>query len=132
MRIKKQAGSQAGWALICGQVNAARVEAHRIHQLLNKVLAIVDKSSHRDHIYQVAGDLIEVIPRRLENLETDLDTAGYALSKMGEDHLKDRLPVSSRALVDETVEGAKAFGAGMQHESMVDRITVAYLARHPR
>jgi len=126
---RKQAGSQAGWALICGQVNAARVEAHRVHQLLNKVLAIVEDSEHKDHIYQVAGDLINVIPHRLENLETNLDAAGYALSKMGEDHLRDRLPVSFRALVDETVEGAKAFGAPMHHEGLVKRLAASYLAR---
>lgn len=112
-----------------GGVNAARVDAHRVHQLLNKVLAIVDHSEAKEHIYQVAGDLIQEIPHRLEVLETNLDTVSYALSKMGEEHLKDRLPLSFRALVEETVEGAKAFGAPMHHESSASRVAHRYLRK---
>lgn len=112
-----------------GGVNAARVDAHRVHQLLNKVLALVEHSKAKDHIYQVAGDLIQAIPHRVETLETNLDTVSYALSMMGEDHLKDRLPISFRALVEETVEGAKAFGAPRHLESSASRVAHRYLKR---
>lgn len=99
-----------------------------MHQLLNKVLSIVDNSSEKEHLYQVAGDLIQAIPNRLESLETILDAAGYALSKMGEDHLKFNLPISYRALVEETVEGAKAFSTPMLHQS-AERVAKAYLKK---
>lgn len=111
-----------------GSVNAARVDAHRLHQLLNKAQALVEHSKAKDHIYQVAGDLLDAIPTRLESLETMLDTVSFALAKMGDDHLKDRLPISYRALVEETVEGAKAFKAPMYHES-ASRVARAYLKR---
>jgi hypothetical protein len=128
MSFSRNAGSQAGWALIAGGVNSARVEAHRIHQLLNKVLALVENSEQREHLYRVAGDLILAIPHRLEQLEGQLDETSYALAVMGEDHLKDRLPLSRRNLVDETVEGAPAFGALMLRQS-ARRIAEQYLAR---
>jgi len=117
MTISRKAGSQGGWALITGGVSAARVEAHRLHQLLNKILKLVESSEKREHLYQVAGDLIVDFPRRLENLEQQLDETSYALSIMGKDHLRDRLPLSRRNQVDETVEGAHAFSVPMLHES---------------
>jgi hypothetical protein len=128
MSFSRKAGSQAGWALITGGVNAARVEAHRLHQLLNKVLALVESSSEKEHLYQVAGDLIMSFPVALERLEQQLDETGYALSVMGKDHLKERLPLSRRNLVDETVEGARAFGVPMVHQSAA-RVAERYLAR---
>ena len=128
MSFSRNAGSQAGWALISGGVNAARVEAHRIHQMLNKVLELVESSPEKEHLYRAAGDLIVDIPRRLEKLEGKLDETGYALSIMGKSHLKDRLPVSSRNLVDETVEGAKAFGVPMRRDS-AHRVLERHVAR---
>jgi hypothetical protein len=113
MSSTKQAGSQAGWALIAGGVNAARVDVHRLHQLMLKVQKLVDTSKEKDHIYQVAGDLLMHIPKVVESIEGQLDETSYALSLMGKEHLKDRLPVSSRAMVDATVEGAAAFGPPM-------------------
>ena len=128
MTIRRKAGSQAGWALITGGVNAARVQSHRIHQLLDKVLKLVETSEEREHLYQVAGDLIVCIPKQLEDLEQQLDETSYALSVMGQDHLKDRLPLSRRNRVDETVEGARAFGAPMLHES-ARRVAQMHMAR---
>jgi hypothetical protein len=126
MSSEKHAGSQAGWALIAGGVNAARVDAHRLHQLLLKVEKLVESSPEKEHIYQVAGDVISAIPQLCEKIETQLDETSYALSLMGKDHLKDRLPVSSRALVDATVEGNAAFTSPMLRGS-ISRVAEAWL-----
>ena len=127
MSFSRKAGSQAGWALITGGVNAARVEAHRIHQLLNKIHALVESSSQKEHLYQVAGDIIMSLPKSVERLEQQLDETSYALSVMGKDHLKERLPLSRRNVVDETVEGARAFGVPMQHAAR--RVAERYIAQ---
>lgn len=127
MHVSRKAGSQAGWALITGGVNAARVEAHRVHHLLNKVLALVESSSEKEHLYQVAGDLIMSLPDAVRKLEDQLDETSYALSIMGKSHLKDRLPLSRRNVVDETVEGARAFGVPMQHAAK--RVLERHMAR---
>jgi hypothetical protein len=128
MSFSRKAGSQAGWALITGGVNAARVETHRLHQLLNKVLALVESSPQKEHLYQVAGDLIVNFPKCVETIEEQLDETSYALSVMGKDHLKDRLPLSRRNVVDHTVEGARAFGVPMPRTS-AERVLEKYLAR---
>jgi hypothetical protein len=128
MSSEKHAGSQAGWALIAGGVNAARVDAHRLHQLLLKVEKLVETSPEKEHIYQVAGDVISAIPQLCEKIESQLDETSYALSLMGKDHLKDRLPVSSRALVDATVEGNAAFSAPMLRGS-ASRVADAWLKK---
>jgi hypothetical protein len=124
----RRAGSQAGWALISGGVNAARVDVHRLHQIVGKVLRLVEQSKDREHIYQVAGDVILGIPQILDRLEQQLDETGYALSIMGKDHLKDRLPLSRRTRVDETVEGAPAFSVSMLKDS-ARRVAERHIAR---
>lgn len=128
MSISRSAGSQAGWALITGGVSAARVEAHRLHQLLTKVLKLVETSPAKEHLYQVAGDIIVDFPKRLEMLEAQLDEINYALSLMGKDHLRERLPLTRRNRVDETVEGAQAFGAPMLRMT-AKRVLHRHLAR---
>ena len=128
MSSKKQAGSQAGWALISGGVNAARVDAHRLHQLLKKVEKLVETSTAKEHIYQVAGDMLSAIPSLVEKIEGSLDETSYALSLMGKEHLKDRLPVSSRAMVDATIEGSAAFSAPMMR-STAQRVAARWLER---
>ena len=123
---KKQASSQAGWALLAGGVNAARVDAHRLHQLLLKVEKLVNTSSKKEHIYQVAGDLLLAIPQMVERIESQLDETSYALASMGKDHLQDRLSISSRALVDATIEGNSAFSMP-QTRSSAERVAAGWL-----
>ncbi len=128
MSFKRHAGSQAGWALISGGVNEARVETHRLRQLVQKALDLVESSSEKEHLYQVAGDVIMAIPSRIQAVERQLDGLGYALSLMGREHLRERLPVSDRAMIETTVEGAPAFKTPMLHES-TQRVAQQYMAR---
>jgi len=104
----KQAGSQAGWALITGGVNDARVEAHRLHQLLSKCMKAVEGSELREEIFSLAGDILVDFPDRLQRLEQYLDETSYALAILGQDYLRDRLSATSRARIDTTVEGVPA------------------------
>jgi hypothetical protein len=128
MVASKKAGSQAGFALISGGVADVRVQVHVLHQLVNKVLRLVESSSAREHLYQVAGDLIMNIPTRISRIEDRLDETSYALALMGEDHLKDRLPLRRRTLVEEAVDGAPAFESGVLRRS-AERVLLRHLAR---
>lgn len=89
-------GSKADWALITESVTAARVEVHRLWHLINRGQKLVETSTHRDHLFQVAGDLIAAVPGRMKQLERDLDRASYALSLIGADQLKKVLPLADR------------------------------------
>lgn len=95
--------SQAAWALLTEGTTAARVEVHRLRHLLMRAMKLVEDSEQKDHIYQVAGDILLALPTRVTALETVLDRTAYALSKMGEEHLRERLPFGERMLVDDAV-----------------------------
>lgn len=127
---QRQASSQAAWALITEGVAAARVEAHRLKHLINRGMKLVEESDHTDHLHQVAGDLIQGAPRRLEKLEMDLDRTSLALSLMGQKFLEARLPLHDKAMVDEAVLPAFG-GGGMRYASVealvMDRLAVRFM-----
>jgi hypothetical protein len=105
----KRGSSEAAWALITEGVTAARLEAHRLRHLMNRGLKVVNESEHRDHLYQMAGDVLVGGPNRMTALEIALDRTALALSKMGEDYLKSRLPIDDKTLVEEAIEPAGGF-----------------------
>jgi hypothetical protein len=122
----KQASSQAAWALITEGVTAARLEAHRLQHLINRGLKLIEDSEHREHFYQLAGDLIVAAPKRLARLEQDLDRTALALSKMGETYLSARLPLEDKTLVEEAVDSA-SFGGGRRKSTPVERVAARWL-----
>jgi hypothetical protein len=116
--VKKEAGSsQVAWALLTEGVTSARLESHRMRHLVTRALKLVEDSPAKEHLYEVAGDIIQAMPTRLEALETDLDRTAYALSVIGEDHLRDRLPLADRKVVDDAVEKAKPLFGPMLNRS---------------
>lgn len=121
MSKKKANSSYASWALIMEGVTSARVEAYRLRHLLNRTLKLVEDSTKREHLYQVGGDIIMGFPQRLHRLEETLDRTSYALSKMGESHLRERLPISHREKVDESIERALPLSPSMRraHQNIV-------------
>ena len=127
-KTRTASNSQVAWALLTEGVVSSRLEVHRIQHLLSRAMKIVDASSEKDHIYQVAGDIIQAIPHRIEQLATVLDRTAYALSVMGEDHLRDRLPFADRMLVDNAVENAVILAPGSIERS-AQRVSFRYIAQ---
>lgn len=125
----KTASSQAAWALITEGVVAARVEAHRLKLLVSRAQKLVEQSDHKEHLHEVAGDLILGVPQRLEALELDLDRTSLALAKMGETFLEARLPLGDKNQVEEAT--MPAFGGSTTRyaaQGAVDRVAARYLA----
>jgi len=110
------------WALLTEGVTAARLEYHRIRHLVNRAMRLVEGSEHKEHLYEVAGDIIKGIPNRLLALETDLDRTSYALTVLGEDFLRPRLALSDRTQVDEAAKDSHPFGMRRVKSSLVDRV----------
>ena len=102
--MQRQSSSEAAWSVLTSNVSEARVEAHRLRHLVNRGLKTIEKSEEKDHIYQMAGDLIGSIPDRLDNLERLLDKTTYALALMGEDFFASRLPLSDKNEVNEAIQ----------------------------
>lgn len=127
MSTKKATSSYASWALLSEGVSSARVEAYRMRHMVNRATEIVEKSVAKDHLYQVAGDIIVGMPQRLDRIEQILDRTSYALAKMGDAHLKQRLPISDRELVEESLDRAEMISPSMSR--MSKRVADMYLAR---
>lgn len=127
---KKTASSQAAWALLTEGVARSRVETHRIQLLVERVMKLVEASDHKEHIYQVAGDAIEAMPKRIDALELALDRTSLALSKMGTEFYDSRLPLSDKVMVDEAIEAAFG-GAQSKHSVQARRVAERYLSVGP-
>ena len=121
----RSASSQAAWALLTEGVAEARVHTHRIRHLTDRAQALVEESPQREHVYQVAGDIIVGLPKRLDELERVLDCTSYALSKMGEDFLRGRIPIEDRTKVEEAVKSSLGFSPGLSRSSEPDPKRVA-------
>lgn len=124
----KEASSQAAWALLTEGVTRARIEAHRLQHLINRASSMVEASDQKEHLYQVAGDIIVALPARLDQLLTALDRTGLALSKMGQEFLESRLSISDKTMVDEAIE--TAFGRSqVRHSDAAQRVAARYLKK---
>ena len=123
----RTASSQVAWALLTEGVTKARLESHRLQHLLSRAKLLVDQSPQKDHLYQVAGDVIVGMPKRLELLQTALDRTSLALSKMGDEFLSSRLTIDDKNMVDEAIEAA--FGGGRRKDSLVARVAQRWLER---
>lgn len=123
MSTKTAGSSQAAWALLTEGVSSARIEAHRLRALISRTLKLIADSDAEEHLYQIAGDLIQAGPEQIEKLERHLDRTSYALSVLGEDTLRETLPLSDRKLVDEAVERASSL------DHMRRSVAAKYLAR---
>ena len=118
----KDATNATEWALLIEAVASARVEAHRLRQMMHRALSLIDSSEKREHFYQIAGDVITSAPDRMTQLERHLNRASYALSEIGSEVLKDSLPLSDRSVVEDGLETAN-----IVKKPSVERVAKKYL-----
>lgn len=121
----KTNSSEVAWALLTEGVSSSRLKAHQLKHLLRRALALVEASEQRDHLYAVAGDLIQGMPSVISALETDLDRTSLALSKMGDDFLSARLPKEDKDTVDNSL--TPAFGGSLSRRSSVESVVSRFL-----
>jgi hypothetical protein len=108
-------------------VTKARVEIHRLRLLLDRANSLVEQSDEKERLWQLAGDLLLGIPERVKEAELALDRTSYALSLMGEDFLRGRLPLEDRNTVD---EGAQPHPMAPK-ESSESRVARRFLKTEP-
>lgn len=99
-------GTPLAWSLLTEGATNASLEAHRLRQMLNRLLVLVEASKKRDHLYEVAGDIIVDFPRHLQNLERHLDRLNYALASVGKKQYRDRISLTDRYKVDYAMQDA--------------------------
>lgn len=123
----KTNSSEVAWALLTEGVSSSRLKVHRLKQMFRRALALVESSAQKDHLYAVAGDVIQGMPSVISALETDLDRTSLALSKMGDDFLSARLPKEDKDTVDNSL--TPAFGGSKSLRSSVNAVVGRFLSR---
>lgn len=103
----KIGSSDASWAILTNSVTSAKVEAHQLGIFFERILKLVEKSNQRDHIHQVAGDMIKSAPETLDRLNTQLDKASYSLALIGSDFFGPKLPLDDKVEVITSVAVTK-------------------------
>jgi len=98
--------------------------------MADRVQAMVDDSEARDHLYQVAGDILQGFPARLSAAERALDRTSYAMTVMGEDFLRGRISLDDREMVDESLKTAP-FAGSRGKESAPERVAHRFLSAGP-
>ena len=94
------------WTLVNSNVADAKLQAHHLRQLLVRVRGLVESSDHKDHLYQVAGDLMSSIPETFEKLEARLDEAQLALAYMGRKQLNNKVSPEASARIERAMKSA--------------------------
>lgn len=105
-RKSASTGAPLAWSLLTEGATNASLEAHRLRQMVNRLLVLVEASEKRDHLYEVAGDIIVDFPRHLQHLERHLDRLNYALASVGKKQYRDRIPLTDRYKVDYAMQDA--------------------------
>lgn len=96
----------------------ARVQAHRLRHMVNRLISMCRDPRYGEILNQLVGDIAQASPHQLDMIETALDRASYAMSIMGEDFLKGRLPLEDLTEVQEATEGSRPFGTSRYRASL--------------
>lgn len=70
------------------ELSRARLCVDSLKNYVVKAIELVNASSKRDHLHGVAGDIIQMIPRVVAELEASLNAAAFATSKLDYESLR--------------------------------------------
>ena len=73
------------------ELSDARLRCVQLKAYVDEAAKLVGKSTHRDHIFEVAGHLVEGIPNTLFKLEKALQATAMAASRVDYEELKQEL-----------------------------------------
>lgn len=73
------------------ELTDARLRCDQLKKFVDQAIRLVADSTHRDHFYEVAGDLIYGIPDALFRLDKALDATALAASRLDYEELKQQL-----------------------------------------
>lgn len=73
------------------ELTDARLRCDQLKGFVDKAVRLISKSTHRDHFYEVAGDVIYGLPDALFRLDKALDATALAASRLDYEELKQSL-----------------------------------------
>lgn len=89
------------------EVSDSLATTHKVKTLLNRAIEIVNASEEKEHIYQVAGDIIINLPKKLDRLENTLTKILYFLNIYMRKDLRTFLSVEDKSEIDEIFTSEK-------------------------
>lgn len=73
------------------ELSDARLRCDQLKRYVDQAVKLVSKSPAKDHVFEVAGHLVEAIPKTLFLLDKSLQATALAASKMDYEELKEDL-----------------------------------------
>lgn len=70
------------------ELSDARLRCDELKNYIVKAFDLVQASGKRDHIYAVAGDIVQAVPETLVKLEKALEAAAMAINKIDYEELR--------------------------------------------
>lgn len=85
----------------------ARLRCDQLKRYLAKAMKIIEKSSKRDHFYEVAGDILNGVPDAIFKLDKALDATALAASRLDYEELKQQLSPEKVDELEEVLEDVR-------------------------
>lgn len=101
--IKSSQGTSLSSVLQLGS-SQSRIAVEQIERIVEKGMSLIDSSSHKEHIYAEAGDMITNMRELLERLTEGLSIISYATSRIDQRKLKNKIPSYIREEINDAVK----------------------------
>lgn len=82
----------------------ARLAVDQLEDAIERGIALINESEHKEAIYAEAGDLIQSVTDLLAQTQEGLAIVSYAVAKLDEKKLRNRIPAHVRDQVDQAVK----------------------------
>lgn len=89
------------------ELGDARMRCAQLKLLVAEAQKLVEKSTHRDHLFEVAAHLIHSIPDNLFRLEKALDAAAMSASRLDYEEIKQNLKPEKAEELEQVLSDAR-------------------------
>ena len=90
--MKDQTKNASGISIfLLEELGDARLRCAQLKKYVDEAVKLIEKSSHRDHLFEVGAHLIHGVPDTLLRLEKALNASSLAASKLDYEDIKDDL-----------------------------------------
>lgn len=89
------------------ELTDARLRCDQLKKFVDRAARHIAQSTHRDHFYEVAGDLIYGIPDALFRLDKALDATALAASRLDYEELKQQLKPEKADALEEVLKDVR-------------------------
>jgi hypothetical protein len=85
---RKEAGATV---YLMEELGDARMRADQLTRYIDQAVKLIERSSHRDHFFEVAGHLIKSVPDTLFRLQKALQATALAANRLDTEEIKQDL-----------------------------------------